>query len=671
MPDFDTLDPTLVSRSVNAIRALTIDATQASGDGHPGMPMGAAAMGYALYRHVLRVDPSDPGWCDRDRFVQSAGHGSMLQYALLHLSGFDVSMDDLRGYRQWGSITPGHPEVGHTPGVETTTGPLGQGLATAVGLALAEAHLAARFNRPGHTVVDHHTFVIAGDGCMMEGVTSEASSLAGHLGLGKLIVLYDDNGITIDGSTDIAFSEDVQARYRAYGWHVARVEDGNDVGAILAAIAAAKAETTRPSLIAVRTTIGYGSPKLAGTSKVHGSVLGSDEAAATKAALGVDWPAFTVPDDVLTHYREQRERGAAERAAWQQRWDAYQAAYPAEAAELARATRGELPDDALNDLPSWDVSDKPLATRAASGKVLATLAPRLPELLGGSADLAGSNVTDLPDTSAMRAADLSGRIVRFGVREHGMAAIGNGLALHGGVRPFVATFMVFADYLRPALRLSALMGVPLTYVLTHDSIGLGGDGPTHQPIETLMSLRAIPNLVVLRPADANETSQAWRLALERREGPTALALTRQNVPHLAVPEGAVARGAYVLADDAAGDPDVILVGTGSEVALCLQAREILAGANVRARVVSMPSFELFAAQDEAYRKRVFPAAVRARVAVEAGATLGWERVVGDAGVVIGIDRFGASAPGDTVLREFGFTPERVVAAAHETLRRAS
>ena len=669
MPDTQRHDPTLTRRSVNAIRALTIDATQASGDGHPGMPMGAAAMGYLLYRHTLRHDPADPTWWNRDRYVQSNGHGSMLQYALLHLTGFDVSMDDLRGYRQWESATPGHPEVNHTPGVETTTGPLGQGFATAVGMALAEAHLAARFNRPGHAVVDHHTFVLAGDGCMMEGVTSEASSLAGHLGLGKLVVLYDDNGITIDGSTDLAFSEDVGRRYEAYGWHVQHVDDGNDLDAIGAAVAAAKGESERPSLILVRTTIGYGSPALAGTSKIHGSVLGDDEAVATKRALDIDWPAFTVPDDVLTHYREQRERGAAEHEAWRERWQAYEAAHPALAAELARAMRGELPEGAFDDLPTWQVDDKPIATRAASGKALAALTPSVPELVGGSADLAGSNVTDLPDEEAMRKGAMAGRIIHFGVREHAMAAIGNGMALHGGVRPFVATFLVFADYLRPALRLSALMGTSLTYVFTHDSIGLGGDGPTHQPIETLMSLRAIPNLVVIRPADGNETAQAWRLALERSEGPTALALTRQSVPHLAVPEGSVARGGYVLADAEGGDPEIVLIGTGSEVSVCLAARERLAQEGVRARVVSLPSFELFAAQEEAYQKRVLPPTVRARVAVEAGATLGWERWVGDAGEIVGVDRFGASAPGDEVMRAYGFTPEHVADVARAVLGR--
>ncbi len=664
-----SLDPNLVERSVNAIRALTIDATQASGDGHPGMPLGAAAVGYSLYRHAMRHDPSEPEWWDRDRYVQSAGHGSMLQYALLHLSGYEVSMDDLRGYRQLGSITPGHPEFGHTPGVETTTGPLGQGISTAVGMAIAEAHLAARFNRPGHTVVDHNTFVIASDGDMMEGVASEVSSLAGHLGLGKLIVLYDDNEVTIDGPTDIAFSEDVVGRYDAYGWHVQRVADGNDVAELLAAIEEARTVTDQPSFIAVRTIIGYGSPNRAGTKKAHGSPLGDEEAAATKNALGVDWPEFTVPDDVLEHYREQLGRGREARAAWNERLDAYRAEHPALATEFERVMRGELPADAFADLPKWEVDDKPLATRAASKEVLGALAPRVPELVGGSADLAGSNLTDLPDEDAMRADDMSGRIMRFGVREHGMAAIGNGLALHGGLHPFVATFLVFSDYLRPSLRLSALMGTNLTYVFTHDSIGLGGDGPTHQPVETLMALRALPNLVVIRPADANETAQAWRLALERREGPTALALTRQGVPNLDVPEGSVARGAYVLAEAEGGEAEVVLIGTGSEVSVCLAARERLAQEGVRARVVSMPSFELFAAQEDAYRRRVLPPATRARVAVEAGVTLGWERYVGDLGEIVGVDRFGTSAPGAVALREYGFTPERVVEAAKATLAR--
>jgi transketolase len=660
----------LVQRSVNAVRALTIDATEASGDGHPGMPMGSAAMGYALFRHVMRHDPQEPRWWDRDRYVQSAGHGSMLQYALLHLTGYDVSIDDLRGYRQWGSITPGHPEAGHTPGVETTTGPLGQGLSTAVGMAIAEAHLAARYNRPGHEIIDHRTYVIASDGDMMEGVASEASSLAGHLGLGKLIVLYDDNGVTIDGRTDITFTEDVAARYRAYGWHTLRVEDGNDVDALLDALAAAQAETERPSLISVRTVIGYGSPTLAGTSKVHGTVLGAGEAQATKRALQIDWPAFGVPDEVLEHFREQRVRGAAASHDWNERFDAYRNAHADLASELGRVMRGEIPPGVLDELPRWETGDKAVATRVASGRVINALAPKLPELLGGSADLAGSNNTDIADEPPLARGEFGGRILRFGVREHAMGAIANGLSLHGGLRPFVGTFLVFSDYLRPSLRLAALMEQPVVYVFTHDSIGLGGDGPTHQPVEHLMALRAIPNLTVVRPADANETAQAWRLAIERTGGPTALALTRQTVPHLDVPAGAVARGGYVLADAEGGAAEVVLIGTGSEVALCLAARSRLAAEGVRARVVSLPSFERFEAQDRAYRDSVLPPAVRARVAVEAGSPLGWERFTGDLGEVIGLERFGASAPGEVAMRELGFTPEAVVDAARRSLRRA-
>jgi transketolase len=663
-----TPEQALRTRAVNTIRALTIDATQEAGDGHPGMPMGAAAMGYALFRHAMVHDPSAPGWWNRDRYVQSAGHGSMLQYALLHLAGYDLSMDDLRGYRQWGSRTPGHPEVGHTTGVETTTGPLGQGIATAVGMALAEAHLAARYNRDDLRVVDHHTYVIASDGDLMEGVASEASSLAGHLGLGKLIVLYDDNGISIDGPTSITFSEDVPARYRAYGWHVQSVADGNDVDALLHAIAQAKAVGDRPSLIAVRTTIGYGSPKLAGTHKVHGSPLGAEEAAATKVALDIDWPAFTVPDDVLGHYRQAAVDGAEAHAAWRATWSAYEAAHPELAAEFARVMHGTLPADVADDLPSWE-SGSSVATRKASQAVLHALARRAPELVGGSADLAGSNFTDLPDERAMAAGDHAGRIIHFGIREHGMAAIANGMSLHGGVRPFVATFLVFADYLRPALRLSALMGQPVIYVLTHDSIGLGGDGPTHQPIETLASLRAMPNLEVFRPADARETAQAWVAALRRRDGPSVLALTRQNVPTLEVPAGTVERGGYVLAG-ADEDADVLLVATGSEVATALAARELLAAEGVRARVVSLPSRERFAQQDEAYRASVLPRALRARVVIEAGATFGWEGIAGEHGEVVGIDRFGASAPGAKVMEAFGFTPANVADAARRSLARA-
>lgn len=662
------LDPTLGQRAVNSIRALTIDATQEAGDGHPGMPMGAAPLGFLLYGRFMKHNPHDPGWADRDRYVQSAGHGSMLQYSLLHLSGYPLTMDDLRGYRQWGSLTPGHPEYGHTVGVETTTGPLGQGISTAVGMALAEAHLAARFNRPGFDVVDHHTYVIASDGDMMEGIASEASSFAGHLGLGKLIVLYDDNDISIDGSTDITFSEDVGARYRAYGWHVQSVEDGNDLEALAAALQRAREVPLQPSFIQVRTIIGFGSPHKQGTASVHGSVLGAEEAAATKANLGIDWPAFSVPDDVRAHFAEVAERGRRSQEAWTALFERYREAHPDLAAELERVLAGDLPRDFDADLPRFPSGTK-VATRNASHQVINALAPRMPELMGGSADLAGSNKTDISGAESVARGSFGGRVVHFGIREHAMAAIGNGLALHGGIRPFVATFLVFSDYLRPALRLSALMGQPVVYVFTHDSIGLGGDGPTHQPIEQVMSLRAIPNLTVMRPADPNETAQAWSAAMEHHDGPVALVLSRQGLPALEVPAGSVAKGGYVLAD-ADGTPDVLLIATGSEVSLCLEARDALAADGIAARVVSLPSFERFEAQDAAYREAVLPASVRARVTVEAGTPLGWERYAGEAGRILGIARFGASAPGERVMREFGFTAEHVARAAHESVRRA-
>jgi len=653
-------------RAANAIRALTIDATQEAGDGHPGMPMGAAPMGWALYRHAMRHDPSDPGWWNRDRYVQSAGHGSMLQYSLLHLTGYGVTMDDLRGYRQWESRTPGHPEVGLTPGVETTTGPLGQGLSTAVGMALAEAHLAARFNRPGFDVVDHRTWVIASDGDIMEGVSSEASSLAGHLGLGKLTVLYDDNHISIDGPTDIAFSEDVLQRYEAYGWHVQRVEDGSDPDAVLKAVLTARAEAERPSLIAVRTTIGYGSPHLAGTSKVHGSIRGEEEAAATKRALDIDWPAFTVPDDVLEDASTVRAEGAEARAAWNELWARYRDAHADAAAELARRMEGALPEGFDDPLPTFG-GDEKLATRKASQKILNHFAKRMPELVGGSADLAGSNYTDIEDERSMRAGDHAGRMIHFGIREHAMAAAANGLALHGGVRPFVATFLVFSDYMRPALRLSALMRQPVVFVFTHDSIGLGGDGPTHQPEAHLPALRAIPNLQVVRPADANETAQGWREALARRDGPTALILTRQGVPHLDVPPDAVARGAYVHAEASGGTPRLLLLASGSEVSLCVEAQGVLEADGVPTRVVSMPSWDRFREQGEAYRREVIPPGVPARLAVEAAASLGWHEWIGDGGDVIGVDRYGESAPGGRVLDEYGFNVDNVVTRARALL----
>jgi transketolase len=533
-------------------------------------------------------------------------------------------------------------------------------------MALAEAHLAARFNRPGFEIVDHRTWVIASDGDLMEGVTSEASSLAGHLKLGKLNVLYDDNHISIDGPTDITFSEDVLQRYEAYGWHVQRVDDGADPDAILTALQAARDEVERPSLIAVRSTIGYGSPKLAGTSKVHGSVLGEEEAAATKRALAIDWPAFTVPEDVQADAAEVRRRGAADRAAWNEAWSGYREAHPAEAAELERRLAGELPDGFDDPLPSFGPDDA-MATRKASHRALNHFAARMPELLGGSADLAGSNLTDLDGERSLRADEPGGRIVHFGIREHAMAAIANGLALHGGVRPFVATFLVFSDYLRPALRLSALMGAPVVYVFTHDSIGLGGDGPTHQPEAHLASLRAIPNLRTIRPADGNETAQAWRQALERRDGPTALILTRQGLPALQVPEGSVARGGYVHAEATGGDPRLLLLATGSEVSLCLKARELLEADGIPTRVVSMPDWGRFRDQDDAYRSSVLPPSVPARLAVEAAASLGWHEWTGPQGDVLAVDGFGASAPGDRVMDAFGFTPENVAARAKALL----
>lgn len=654
------------NRVVNTIRALTIDATQEAGEGHPGMPMGAAPVGYALYCHAMRHNPANPNWFNRDRYIQSAGHGSMLQYALLHLTGYDVSMDELRNYRQLGSKTPGHPEVHDTPGVEVTTGPLGQGIAMAVGFALAERHLAAKFNQPEFDIVDHYTYVIAGDGDLMEGISAEAASLAGHLGLHKLVVLYDDNGITIDGKTDITFTEDVQKRYRSYGWHVLEVADGNDISAIKAALEQARAEHERPTLIAVKTTIGYGSPKLAGTSKVHGSVLGTDEAAATKEALGIDWPAFTVPEDVLTHTRRVQGFGADVERLWNELFAKYEIAHPELAAEFTRRLAGELPENFAADLHKYEAPES-VASRKASSDALNLLAPHLTELVGGSADLAGSNLTDIAGEEAMQAGNYAGRIIHFGIREHAMAAVANGLALHGGVLPFVATFLVFSDYLKPALRLSAIMKQPVIYVFTHDSIGVGGDGPTHQPIEHLAALRAVPNVRVIRPADANETAQAWELAVTHRTGPTVLALSRQNLRTIDVPAGSVAKGAWV-AHETNATPEVLLIATGSEVGLALDAAGLLEQDGVSVRVVSMPSVDLFLEQSAEYQQTVLPSAVRARVVIEAGATWGWERFAGDAGTVMGIDSFGLSAPGDVVMREFGFTKERVREEALKVLQ---
>ncbi len=652
--------------AIDTLRTLSIDAVQKANSGHPGLPLGAAPMAYTLWQRHLVVDPTAPLWPDRDRFVLSAGHGSMLLYALLHTAGYDLSLDELKAFRQWGSRTPGHPEWHLTPGVESTTGPLGQGHANAVGMAIAERYLATLFNRPGHTIVDHHTYALVSDGDVVEGVAQEAASLAGHLGLGKLICLYDDNQITLDGPASLAMSEDVAARYAAMGWQVLRVEDGDrDVDAIDRAIREAKADTARPSMICVRTTIGFGSPKKAGTAGAHGSPLGKDEVAATKKALGWDPDAhFLVPDAARAHMGEIKTRGAAARAAWGARFEAWRAAHPELAAQWDAAQQGGLAPGWDAALPSWKEGES-LATRTASGKCMVALAPKVPTLFGGDADLGGSTKTIVPGGDFDRTG--AGRNLRFGVREHAMGAICNGMAYHGGVRAFASTFFVFSDYMRPAVRLAALNHLPVTYVWTHDSVGLGEDGPTHQPVEHLMSLRAMPGLWVVRPADANETAAAWKLALERTDGPVALVLSRQDLPVVAPVGTPVDRGAYVLREADGGAPAVILIATGSEVSLALEAQRQLAASGVATRVVSMPCWERFAAQDAAYRERVLPASVRARVAVEAGVTFGWGDVVGAQGKVVGLDRFGASAPGEVLYEQLGISVDAVIAAARASL----
>lgn len=661
---------TLEELCINSIRFLAIDAVEKAKSGHPGLPMGAAPMAFVLWDKFMRFNPKNPAWFNRDRFVLSAGHGCMLQYALLYLTGYDsVTLDDIKQFRQWGSRTPGHPENFETPGVEVTTGPLGQGIANAVGLAMAEAHLAARFNKPNCTVVDHYTYVILGDGCNMEGVSGEACSLAGHLGLGKLIALYDDNHISIDGSTDIAFTEDVSKRFEAYGWHVLHVENGNtDLAAIAKAIEAAKAVTDKPSMIKVTTTIGYGSPNKQNTAGVHGAALGTDEIKATRENLGWNYGDFEVPQDALSHMRQAVERGASLQAEWEAAMVTYRTQYPAEAAELERMITGKLPEGWADALPKYSPSDKAIATRKTSEMTLNALAPVLPELIGGSADLTHSNLTELKVSGNFQKGQYENRNLRFGVREHGMGAICNGIALHNsGLVPYCATFLVFADYMRAAIRLSALSEAGVIYVMTHDSIGLGEDGPTHQPVETIASLRAIPNLVVIRPADGNETSGAYKVAVENRKTPTLMALSRQNLPQL---EGssidAVAKGAYILSDSE-GTPEIILIGTGSEVPLCVEAAAKLRAAGKQVRVVSMPSWELFDAQDAAYRESVLPKAVAKRLAVEAGISLGWCRYVGSEGDTISVDRFGVSAPGGTIMEKFGYTVDNVVSRAQALL----
>ena len=654
--------------TANVIRGLAMDAVQRAESGHPGLPMGMADAALVLWRQYLRFNPADPMWFNRDRFLLSAGHGSMLLYSLLHLSGYDLPLEELKNFRQWGSLTPGHPELHLTPGVETSTGPLGQGIANAVGMAIAEQWLAARFNRPDFALIDHMTYALVSDGDLMEGISHEACSLAGHLGLGKLVALYDDNHITIDGKTDLAFSEDV---LEAYGWHTLRAEGQNPVS-VNEALAAAMAETERPSIIACRTTIGFGSPNRAGTSKAHGEPLGRDEVRLTKERLGLPVDVdFYVPDAAREFLGAAAAAGATRMAEWEGLRRRYEAQYPAEAEALQQMLDGHY--DVSLDVAELFTAGKAVATRVASGVVLNAIAPQVPTLLGGSGDLTPSNNTDLKGAADLKRGDFSGRYIRFGVREHGMGGILNGLALHGGVRPYGGTFLVFSDYMRPSIRLAALMEAEVIYVFTHDSIGVGEDGPTHQPVEQVMALRVIPNLVVIRPADPVETVAAWLAALANRKGPVALILTRQNVPWLNTTVADAMRGGYVLAEAAGGDgqpvePQVILIGTGSEVQLAVGARELLAAEGIAARVVSLPSWELFAQQPEEYRESVLPGHIRARVSVEAGVTEGWQRFVGLDGRSVGVDRFGASAPYQVIYEKLGVTAEAVAKTARELVR---
>lgn len=652
----------LDTRCINTIRVLAADAVQKANSGHPGAPMGMAPMAYALWQKEMRHSPRNPKWPNRDRFVLSSGHASALLYTLLHLYGYGLTMDDLKAFRQWGSKTPGHPEYGHTVGVETTTGPLGQGVANAVGFAMAEAHLAAKFNRPGFPIVDHYTYAICGDGCMMEGIASEAASLAGTLGLGKLILLYDDNDISIEGNTDIAMREDVPARFAAYGWHVQKVQDGNDADQIAAAIEAAK-QDLRPSLIVVPTTIGYGCPAKAGKASAHGEPLGAENLAATKAFLGMSEESFHVDAEVYAHAAEKIEAGAADEQAWNDLFARYAQAYPDLAKEWDLWHADKLPFDFESDADLWSF-DGPAATRATSGTVLNKLAKRVPNFFGGSADLAPSNKSDIKGAGDFSKENYAGGNLHFGVREHAMAAICNAIALHGGLRAYAATFFVFSDYMKNAMRLSALMKLPVTYILTHDSIGVGEDGPTHEPIEQLAGLRATPDLLVFRPADGKETTAGWEVALTSGL-PTCLVLTRQNLPQYEGSGTAALKGGYVLADSDKPTPDAILMASGSEVEQAMGAKALLKEQGVDARVVSMPCMELFDEQDAAYRESVLPAAVRARVAVEAGATMPWYKYVGLDGAVIGLDHYGASAPAKLLFEQFGFTAQHV---CEETLR---
>lgn len=673
---------------VNTIRFLSIDAIEKANSGHPGLPLDAAPMAYVLWTKIMKYNPKNPAWYDRDRFILSAGHGSALLYCMLHLTGYELPLSEIERFRQWHSMTPGHPELGHAPGVEVTTGPLGQGFANGVGMAVAEAYLAARYNRPGHEIIDHYIYSIVSDGDLMEGVAAEAASLAGHLKLGKLIYLYDDNEVTLSASTQVTFTEDKAARFQSYGWQTIKVEDGNDLSQISKAISEAQKDKERPSLILIRTHIGYGSPNKQDTYDAHGSPLGKDETRLTKENLG--WPlepAFYIPEEAKAHFHELINKGQKEEEQWNARWQAYEKAFPEQAKELKLIMEQKLPTNWQKDIKPFPTDPKGMATRVASGKVLNMIAPHLPELIGGSADLNPSThsviekagtfnsiLTDFGDRQGAIEGGWSykGRNIQFGVREHAMGSMVNGMATYGGIIPYCATFLTFSDYMRPAIRLASLMDLFVIYIFTHDSIGLGEDGPTHQSVEHVASLRAIPELIVIRPADANETLVAWQVAIELHKQPVALILTRQNVPtldrqHYASAEG-LKKGAYVLSDPKDKKPELILIATGSEVSLIVAAEAKLAELGISARLVSMPSWELFEKQSEAYKSQVLPKEITARVSVEAGVTQGWERYVGEKGTMIGINHFGASAPGDFVMKEFGFSVENVVKKAQEVMK---
>ncbi len=658
---------------INTIRFLAVDAVQKANSGHPGAPMGAAPMAYVLWDRFLKHNPNDPKWPDRDRFILSAGHASAMLYALLHLTGYDLSLDEIKQFRQWGSKTPGHPEYGLVPGVEVTTGPLGQGFANGVGMAIAERWLAQHYNRPGYEIINHYTYAIVSDGDLMEGVSSEAASLAGTLHLGKLIYLYDDNDISIEGNTDITFTENVSQRFQAYGWHVTGPIDGMDIASVDSAIRMAQQESGRPSLIICKTIIGYGSPNKAGTGSAHGEPLGEEEVRLTKENLG--WlyeEPFTIPPEVLAHLRQAQERGKRQQQEWEAKMKAYRQAYPHEARQLEEDLRGDLPEGWDHDLADlFKAEDKPIATRTASGRVMNAIAPKVHSLMGGAGDLAPSTRTILKDKGDYGADDYGGHNIHFGVREHAMGAIANGMALHGGIIPYTATFLIFYDYMRPPVRLAALMGLRVIYIFTHDSVGMGEDGPTHQPIEQLVGLRAVPKLVTIRPADATETVEAWKVALERRHGPTALILSRQNLPVLdrtpLAPASGLRHGGYILRE-ASSSPAVILIGTGSEVHIALEAGKLLQDKGVAARVVSLPSWELFDAQPVNYRNMVLPPNIRARISIEAAMPLGWERYVGLDGIAIGLSRFGVSAPGKVIYDKLGLTAQHMVDEALKLLQ---